>query len=272
MSERTRTLSFNVTGEFVTKVAREWFWLECKPWITVQEFLLSCMCGTDQTEEELIEYARKVVYGQAKFIGHTADGSYALVEDDKDLVSENYERLLRNHKRLEKDYRELEDRFNTLVDYLSDSGRGYLVEKAFLGETDDNDSYVSPLVKSFVAQNRIEKEHEDNYGWLAPNGTFYPVEWGEHQGWAHTKVAELGLIGDDDTWVDRNGEKHFVWTGEEGDILVDRGWVLLHNPAMGVALVTANDARPLTKAQKEFLYGYYMDRGLAGRACEYMED
>ena len=124
-----------------------------------------------------------------------------------------------------------------------------------------------------MEQNRIEKDgHEDNYGWLAPNGEFCPVEWGDHQGWAHEKVLDLGLIKDDEIWTDCEGNEHYVWTGEEGDILVDRGWVLLHNPSRGVALVTKNPARPLTKAQNEFLYNYYEDRGLMSKAYEFMED
>lgn len=57
-----RELSFSVTGEFVTRIAREWFWLEHKPWVVVEELLLSCMCGTDQSKEELQKLARDVVF------------------------------------------------------------------------------------------------------------------------------------------------------------------------------------------------------------------
>ena len=273
MSEE-RSLSFAITGEFVTRTAREWLWLEGKPWSVVEEFLLSCMCGTDKSREELSELAFKVVSGRAKFIGNTADETYAMVDDNQDLVGDYIGRWNRKVKKLEKECREIEDKYYALTNYLIDSGRGYLLSDAGVGEDEDEDPVASAMLNSYMKQDAIEREgHTDNYGWLAPNGEFYPVEWGEHQGWAHHKVIELGWIGEDtETWIDNEGNTHCVWTGEEGDILVDRGWVLLHNPAKGVAKVTANSARPLTKAQKDFLYGYYADRGLMREAATYMED
>ena len=39
----TKRVAFTVTGAFVTKTAREWFWEEGKPWEKVEEFLLACM-------------------------------------------------------------------------------------------------------------------------------------------------------------------------------------------------------------------------------------
>lgn len=45
-----------------------------------------------------------------------------------------------------------------------------------------------------------------------------------------------------------------------GDWLVERGWVLLHNPSRGIAFPTKNPVKEYTKAQKEFLYDYYMER------------
>lgn len=109
------------------------------------------------------------------------------------------------------------------------------------------------------------------YGWLAPNGDFFPVEWGEHQSWAHHKVRELGYITDDNTtWVDKNGVPRDIWIGEEGDILADCGWALLHSPGQGAAHVTHDDAKPLTKAQGEFLYAYYTDLGLRQEAEKYI--
>lgn len=42
--------------------------------------------------------------------------------------------------------------------------------------------------------------------------------------------------------------------------LVERGWVLLHNPSQGIAFPTKNPVKEYTKAQKEFLYDYYMER------------
>ena len=105
-----RTVSFSVTGEFVTRTAREWLWLEGKPWSVVEEFLLSCMCGTDKSREELVELATKVVIGRAKFIGNTGDGSYAMVEDDQDLIGKYIGQWNKKVSELKKDLREVEDK------------------------------------------------------------------------------------------------------------------------------------------------------------------
>ena len=45
-----------------------------------------------------------------------------------------------------------------------------------------------------------------------------------------------------------------------GDWLVERGLVLLHDPSRGIAFPTKNPVKEYTKAQKEFLYDYYMER------------
>ncbi len=37
---------FNIDGNYITNLAREWFYLEKKPYKKVEELLLSCMCGT----------------------------------------------------------------------------------------------------------------------------------------------------------------------------------------------------------------------------------
>jgi hypothetical protein len=55
--------------------------------------------------------------------------------------------------------------------------------------------------------------------------------------------------------------------------LVDRGWVLLHSPGQGIAQPTRNPVKRYTKAQQEFLYGYYMERGKGNDAnAVYKED
>ena len=268
----SRSVSFQTTGEFVTRIARSWYWDEGKPWSTVEELLLSCMCGTDQSREELVELARKVVYGKAKFIGSTADGSYALTDDDKDLVSENLESLRSRIGKLKEENDELTERYVRLTDYLYDNGYEYIIRRADI-ETGDDSTVMAPELESYLEQQKIEDQGiGDNYGWLSPSGAFFPVEWGDHQAWAHEKALELGLIGKDETWVNSRGETRCAWTGEEGDILVDHGWVLLHNPSMGIAIAHASPTKRLTSAQKEFLFGYYTDRGQNALAAGYLDN
>mgnify|MGYP004545675289 CR=1 FL=1 len=267
----SRSVSFQTTGEFVTRIARSWYWDEGKPWATVEELLLACMSGTNQSREELVELARKVVYGKARFIGSTADGSYALTDDDKDLVSENLESLRSRIEKLKEENEELTERYAILVDYLYDHGYEYIVRRAGI-ETGDDSTMMTPELESYLEQRKIEDQGiEDNYGWLSPSGEFFPVDWGNHQAWAHKKVLELGLIGNDEAWANSRGETRCARIGDEGDILVDHGWVLLHNPSMGIAIAHASPTKRLTSAQKEFLFGYYTDRGQNAIAAGYLD-
>lgn len=104
-----------------------------------------------------------------------------------------------------------------------------------------------------------EDHTTEDYGWLEPDGTFHGVEWGEHQEWAQNymneKFPKEAMDGDIDLQTKCN-----VGLIGAGDWLVERGWVLLHNPSQGIAFPTKNPVKEYTKAQKVFLYDYYMER------------
>lgn len=297
------TISFCITGEFVTKTSREWLWEEGKPWSVVEELLLNCMHGTTLSKEQLVDLAVKVVTGRAKFVGNTADDSYTLVEDD-DVLFDKYilqwkEELSSMQQRIEA----VEDQFELLLNYLQYSGHSDLIREAGLHndilrnfdyddeDDDDEDEYedeeyprdsveskvvyprVSESVSSYLKQAELEREgYVDNYGWLDPSGEFYPVDFANHQSWAQEKVLELGLLSKS-SWIVKDSEGNALCLSIPcyGDILVDRGWALLHNPGRGIANVTCSETKPLTKAQKNFLYDYYMYRGLTQKAEEFLD-
>lgn len=106
------------------------------------------------------------------------------------------------------------------------------------------------------------KHTTEDYGWLEPDGTFHEVEWGLHQQWASDYLNENYPYKDnrDLHWrVDENGKKHHMC---DGDVLIYKlHWILLDSPCQGLAYPTTDPAREMTKAQKEFLYDYYMERG-----------
>lgn len=119
------------------------------------------------------------------------------------------------------------------------------------------------LLESFMKRMKDEDKHTtEDYGWLEPNGTFHSVEWGEHAKWA-------------DEWLRQNlSEEEYekteekFWLGNSGDALVERGWILLHNPSQGIAYPTEKEGGRRTKEQKEFLYDYYMERKCYSEANE----
>ena len=82
------------------------------------------------------------------------------------------------------------------------------------------------------------------------------MEWGEHQKWAYEYLKRSST------------EEKMPVLYEAGDVLTKKGWVLLHNPAQGVAMATINPRRDYPKAQKEFLFSYYMERNCEKEANE----
>ena len=84
MEVETKEFRFSVSGEFITNLAREQFYLESRPLENVMDLLLSCMCGTDMSEKELRRNAEDVLLGRAEFEGDTGDNSFRLVKYSPD--------------------------------------------------------------------------------------------------------------------------------------------------------------------------------------------
>ena len=119
---------------------------------------------------------------------------------------------------------------------------------------------MTSQLDSFLERMTGPETTTDDYGWLEPSGKFHEVPFGEHQGWAWKKALELGFSGEA---FDR---------GLGGDVLLEHGWVLLDNPGLGLARPTSSDTRPMTKAQREFLFDYYTERNRPDLAKKYLED
>ena len=100
---------------------------------------------------------------------------------------------------------------------------------------------------------------QEDYGWLSPAGRFYPVGWGQHDSWAMEHIKELV------DWESLSLKERISSAGM-GDVLMNRGWALLHNPRRALAFPTKKPEKRFTKAQADFLYSYYIDRGEHARA------
>lgn len=84
-------LSFNVEGEFITQMARDWFYLERRPFEKVKELLLSCMCGTNIQKEILDQYVEDILKFKRKFVGQTKNNTFCLIEDnEQNAIVKNY--------------------------------------------------------------------------------------------------------------------------------------------------------------------------------------
>lgn len=250
MAGKKRVISFGFTGEFITQIAREWFYSGEKSIETIMEILVDSMTGTDTPKARIQRYAEDILMGRAALKGNTADRTYHLEmyepgEEEELPGNMNVWKIPRLKKDLKSDLDRMTERFNIAMEHLSESEQREVRRE--LGEETEEDREQERL-DSFITRMTDKKEHTTgDYGWLEPNGTFHEVEWGEHQDWANRYV-----------------EEHFPDQCEDivesGDWLTDRGWVLIHNPSQGIAFATGSLVRDMTKAQKEFLYDYYTER------------
>ena len=149
------------------------------------------------------------------------------------------------------------ERWDVAMEHISESTQREIRKE--LGEETAEDRQQDAL-DSLMERMMDEENHTtEDYGWLEPDGTFHGAEWGEHQEWAQNymneKLPEEAMDRDIDLQTKCN-----VGLIGAGDWLVERGWVLLHNPSRGIAFPTKNPVKEYTKAQKEFLYDYYMER------------
>lgn len=282
MEKEELSLSFNIQGEFVTRIAREWFYYENKPYETVEELLLSCMCGTDISTEELKRMAQEIILGRAEFKGWSADNSfeYVTLNNCAELnIFTEYIKLAQKNKELNKEVETITNRFLNLCDAINDISYGDRTEALQQIENNEDKKMLADMLREFgackisyspmtgysILDDYLEASKTDNnYGWLSPTGEFFPVPWCSHQEWADKKIRKLGLHEEYKKWSDDN--TFSMW----GDFLCEKGWILLHNPAQGTAKVTRNENKQITKAQSEFLFCYYTDRGKHDLAKEYL--
>lgn len=125
----------------------------------------------------------------------------------------------------------------------------------------------------YQSEDSTENETADcdfeHWGWLAPDGKYTRARFGDHE-----KVA-LEILNEKDWYQDYYQKECMSATCDvylANDYLVnEKGYALLHNPyGYGNTLLSA--PKRLTKAQKEFLYDYFMHEGNTGMANSLYKD
>lgn len=107
------------------------------------------------------------------------------------------------------------------------------------------------IIDCNLADKNVESQ-EENYGWLAPNGKFYHVDFGEHQAWAAQYLADEY----------RNGNLELTIDKDPGDALEAMGFILIHNPHGYNFSITRDCKKRMTNKQKEFLIDYFNERNM----------
>lgn len=96
MNEATRheTLHWQIDGEWLTNLARSWFWDEDRPYEKVAELLGGCIQTDDSTIKDTI--VRDIIEGRKKFVGIN---EFELVDDNENIrpLTEKLEKLKREN-------------------------------------------------------------------------------------------------------------------------------------------------------------------------------
>lgn len=282
-----KCLHFTIEGEYITNVAREKLFVE-KDLAGAIRILRSSLCSDEISSDEQLMLCLQILHGAASIKGRSGTDDYGVVvRDDTEECPTNLSSIAQlisdlaaENKRLNDEKQELLSKISFLAEqfpnyklmnvnenYYAETGEPLFSDMEIPYWAKQSDS-TDTMLESFLEQRRREdmaikkgEELECDYGWLEPDGTWHPVEWGLHSEWAATWLDEHMPFAENPKiyWrIDAAGNRHHI---TNGDVLVfSLGWILLDSPWKGLAKPTSDPSREMTKAQKEFLYDYFTKR------------
>lgn len=284
MSE-VRKVHFTVDGEFITNIAREKLFYG-KDLAGALRILKSATVSDQLNPEEHLALCLYILNGDAGIKGNSDTDDYGVEfkngSSPDDTVLSSIAQLISDMAEEIENLKEENQDNMKKISFLADKMSDYelmQVNGDYYNETGDymfsgiacpawmtakvDDSPGVDIVQSFLEQRRREKEEdtECDYGWLEPDGTFHPVEWGQHSQWATEWLEENMPYKSHPEiyqYTDSDGSTHQIFGG---DVLIHSlRWILLDNPYQGLAQVRSNPVRDMTKEQREFLYDYFIER------------
>lgn len=104
------------------------------------------------------------------------------------------------------------------------------------------------------------KVESQPYGWLSPTGEFIKSGWGTHEDTAKYIIKRRCWDTDYYEWVNNESETGNKRVLYRDFLIYEKGYVLIHNPSL-IGNYKVTYAKDLTKKQKDFLYGYFVDMG-----------
>lgn len=124
-------------------------------------------------------------------------------------------------------------------------------------------------------ENEVSLDNKDGdiageFGWLSPAGDFRKSPFGHHEESAEFIIEDNHFGFEYDKWLDSMLDKNIACLHK--DFLVEvKGYVLIHNPSTSGGYVVTY-RKKLTKAQREFLYDYFIKIGDKWKAEQFLEE
>lgn len=112
-----------------------------------------------------------------------------------------------------------------------------------------------------------EEKADLDYGWVSPGGDFTESPFGSHEESAEEISRKRGWEEDYSNW--RHDQRAETLSLYRDFLIYEKGYCLIHNPTGAGGYIVTN-VRPLTKKQREFLYGYFIDKGDRFKAEQYL--
>ena len=133
--------------------------------------------------------------------------------------------------------------------------------------TDCIDAYLKSVYLEETGGQQDKEKKE--FGWLSPTGVFTESPFGTHEESAEQICEEKGFTEEYWNWVkeNRGNEINHLMRDFLSEV---KGYCLIHNPSGYTGYIVTN-MKNLTKQQKEFLYGYFMDMGDRFKAEQFVD-
>lgn len=240
-----RELHFTVEGKFVTNLARQKL-TEGHDLNAAVKLLESALVTNQLNELEKSGLIFNILRGSMEITGTYPGDDYGVVETpkSKDLLHNAIRDMGNQLDGLADDNERMMRQLETLNEILPEKYKKQANDAT--GETIFPDDDATDIIES-------------------PSGEFTPVDFGNHEQFALRYLREHMALEDTPAIMKKYHSSMTDW------LIYERNFVLLHNPSLGPAILTRNETRNLTRAQKDFLFDYFTTHGRNADANKIME-
>ncbi|MBQ8111342.1 MAG: hypothetical protein IJ124_14395 [Clostridia bacterium] len=243
----TLKFNFSINGAWLTKFIQDGVMYEGKGYEWAEQTVNELLKPNGLDEATAKKITQDIILGRGRFSGNTGDGTF-VYDDESYGTPDDFFLLFSRIDKERKDNRQAYTDINNAWCELAELITGEIKRSDLTCAPNLQFKEKSPLEEYIERMTDEESEAREPYGFISPDGEFHNVEWGEHGEWAETYIKESGLL------VDAENSRYCYPT----DYLVhEKGWLLMHSPSRGKPKLTAGD-KPMTKAQRETLYDYYI--------------
>lgn len=104
MAQVIRKVGWKVDGQFITDLARSWYWNDGKGYQKAEELLLGCLICEQLSKEKLKKIAKDIIFGKSKLVGIN---TFSLEDDnykpDIEAIISQRDKILENYQECQKD-------------------------------------------------------------------------------------------------------------------------------------------------------------------------